>query len=111
MNFTSLILLLSLIFSHVAAEPGNLNSWQVAMSTDKDVRIPDLAGQMPAPILLERLTYESDVALEPDEFNYLVGLEEDTLITADQLQKAVYHLRQKNKFATIEISARPGERG
>jgi len=81
------------------------------MSTDKDVRIPDLAGHMPAPILLERLTYESDVALEPDEFNYLVGLEEDTLITADQLQKAVYHLRQKNKFATIEISARPGERG
>lgn len=53
------------------------------------------------PIFVEKITYESDSAFTQEEFRYLIDLPERSMITADQIKKAVSYLKKKNKFESI----------
>lgn len=60
------------------------------------------------PFELERLSFASDVYFQKDEFDYLVGLKEGTIVDAAQLSKALFYCLQKNIFETISVSIHPG---
>jgi len=60
---------------------------------------------------LATLTYESDVALQEVEFRYLMGMPEETDVTAAQLTQGLSYLLKKRQFESITVSARQGTDG
>ena len=62
-------------------------------------------------ILLERLTFGSDVYIQKEEFLYLVGLHEGEKISAADIKTAVLYLVKKNKFAEIRLQISDGVEG
>lgn len=55
------------------------------------------------PFRLADITYESDSCIEPHEFFYLVGLKKKSVVSSDQITKAVTYLFKKQKFEKIEL--------
>jgi len=56
------------------------------------------------PFKLLKLTYESDVKLDPFEFDYLFGLVEGDVVTVDALKKGIGYFELKDHFEGLEIS-------
>jgi len=63
------------------------------------------------PFLLHNITFESDVYLSKAEFDYLVDLPVSTMITVDQIKKAISYLSKKNKFEKIILSILQAAKG
>jgi outer membrane protein insertion porin family len=55
--------------------------------------------------LLTKLTYESDIPFNNDEFQYLTGLKIDTLITKQDVDQSYRQLLAKRRFSQITINA------
>lgn len=65
----------------------------------------------PESVLIERLTFDSDVYFQKEEFLYLVGFNEGDLIDSPDLINAVNYLSKKNKFNRIKIEVVSGSQG
>jgi hypothetical protein len=63
-----------------------------------------LDGLMKNPFYLGQLSYQADTPFERDEFLYLMGLEEGSLVTIEQIKKGISYLAKKNKFNVIHIT-------
>jgi len=63
------------------------------------------------PFILERLTFDSDVHLEKEEFLYLVDLSEGVPVSASDIKKALSYLIKKNIFREIGIRMSQGVNG
>jgi outer membrane protein assembly factor BamA len=64
-----------------------------------------------APFLLSKLTFATDVHLQPAEFAYLVELPEGQMVTPAMLKRAVAYLIKKSKFSTIELICTSYDKG
>lgn len=53
------------------------------------------------PIFVEKITYETDSVFAQEEFRYLIDLPENSFVTVEQIKKAVFYLKKKNKFESI----------
>lgn len=53
--------------------------------------------------LIKRISFESDVAFQQEEFFYLLGFKEGDCINYEHIMKAVECFSRKNKFLTIKI--------
>jgi len=60
------------------------------------------------PFVLEQLTYESDVCVQPEEFFYLVDLQKNKVVTPQKLYTVVSRLFKKNKFSHVELVLQEG---
>ena len=80
----------------------------LAQDPQQDERITTALSQ---PFLLEQVSFSSDVYLSAQEFSYLVELPEGSIISPQQLCKAVSYLFKKNKFEKIVIHLQPGRHG
>jgi len=63
------------------------------------------------PFVLERLTFDSDVHLEKEEFLYLVDLREGAFVGASEIKNALSYLIKKNIFREIGIRVSQGVNG
>ena len=63
------------------------------------------------PFILERLTFDSDVHLEKEEFLYLADLSEGAQVSAFEIKKALSCLIKKNIFREIGIRMSQGVNG
>ncbi len=63
------------------------------------------------PFLLEDVTFESDVFIQPGEFDYLVDLHRGSFISSGDLKKAIWYLSKKNKFSEVVLQIMPGAYG
>jgi len=63
------------------------------------------------PFILEQLSYESDVVVQPEEFFYLVDLQEGSSISGNAIKRAVDLLFKKNKFIQIHMQVADGAIG
>jgi len=75
----------------------------INLRADSQASFKELDDAIKESFLLDRLTYESDVCFQDAEFHYLVGLQEDTVVSVDDIKKAVSYLAKKNKFQTISL--------
>src|SRR5437870_5315649 len=55
------------------------------------------------PFHVERVTFDADVYVDPDEFYYLTDLHDAMDITAAHIKRAINHLIKKKKFQTITL--------
>lgn len=53
---------------------------------------------------LEKIVFHCDVVMHEYEFNNLSNLYNNTWVTADQIKRACWHLKRKNKFDTLTIT-------
>ncbi|KKQ33541.1 MAG: Outer membrane protein assembly factor BamA [candidate division TM6 bacterium GW2011_GWF2_37_49] len=61
------------------------------------------ADSAPISFLLSKISFESDVNFEKDEFLYLTELKENQIITTAQVDHACRMLMRKKKFADIDV--------
>src|SRR5262245_35127011 len=50
------------------------------------------------PCVLEKLSFSSDTAISEKELRYRAGLKEGSRITAEEIKRACWHFKRKNKF-------------
>lgn len=62
-------------------------------------------------ILVEKISFESDVAFSQEEFLYLLGFGDRSLVSQVQIISALERFVKKNKFATIALKIIPVEAG
>lgn len=64
----------------------------------------EIESIVPPDAIIAKITYDSDVRLEPAEFNYLMGIQDGVSITSHSLKKGLGYLYKKNKFASISLT-------
>ena len=74
-----------------------------------DYLFDDIDSVIEEPFVIEKITYDSDVFLSPEEFAYLVPFKKGSSISAVDLKKACVSLAQKNKFQTVHITVTENE--
>jgi outer membrane protein assembly factor BamA len=72
-------------------------------AVDFDEQIKQLECVIPEPITVAQCTYESDIFLEQQEFDYLTDLSVGKIITNTDLYYALYYLNKKSIFESIEV--------
>ncbi len=60
---------------------------------------------------LSKLIFTSDIPMAEKELRYLVSLKEQSWITPEDIKRACWHLKRKNKFDTVVITAVDGAQG
>ncbi len=73
-----------------------------------DVKIEQFINK---PFVLERLTFDTDVPFERDEFYYLTNLQEGIIVDAAVIKNAVSYLIKKNIFEEIGLLLHEGIHG
>lgn len=63
------------------------------------------------PLLVEKIIFQSDVSINPLEWREIIGIKEGSFMCAQDIKKACWHLKRKNKFDTVKITADPGKNG
>jgi len=63
----------------------------------------EVSGTKPLSFLLSKITFESDVPFQEDEFLYLTELHADKIISTFQVDHACRMLMRKKKFASIDV--------
>lgn len=76
-----------------------------------DTHVAALHYAIKKPFLLESLTFDSDVHISQVEFDYLIGISQGQMVTADQISNGVAYLFKKNKFQNIIVNINPGTEG
>ena len=69
-----------------------------------DTTFQEFRAGMPHSIILEKVSYESDVPLSELEFNYLVDLKDHQIVPIEKIEDAVSALKKKNRFETVELA-------
>lgn len=73
-------------------------------AADFDEQIKQVEHIIPEPITVAQCTYESDIFLEQQEFDYLTDLPVGKSITNSDLYYALYYLNKKSIFESIEVN-------
>lgn len=81
------------------------------IATDNDDYATAINDAIKEPFLLTDLTFESDVPLSTQEFDYLVDLKKGSFVKAADIVRALYHLIKKNRFETIKLTLNPANSG
>jgi len=55
------------------------------------------------PQFLEEMTFNADICMQPEEFFYLVDIQKNSFVTADEIIHSLWYLFKKNIFSTITI--------
>ncbi len=63
-----------------------------------------LEASIKQPLLVKNVTFDSDVLLQKEEFDYLVSIPKGSYVTIEQIKKACSYLKKKNKFETITLT-------
>jgi outer membrane protein insertion porin family len=66
---------------------------------------------LPESLILNTLTYESDIFFDEAEFNYLVDLHPGQSVSAHDLKTALTMVSKKNKFKTVHLRLDKNQRG
>lgn len=82
---------------------------QIVLSPHAHAR--EIENALPAKSTIERVTYDSDVHLAREEFDYLMGIKHGEVITSESIKKGVEYLYKKNKYETITLAINKGEHG
>lgn len=88
-----------------------LNQPQISIETDNDAYKALILESVKEPFLLTKMSCESDIKFDRDEFLYLVDLKEAQRVQSSDIARAVFHLIKKNKFSTIKINLNPHSGG
>ena len=83
----------------------------IQLSADVDKWREHLHQIIAEPFILDQLTFESDVYMQPSEFYYLVDLKEGDQVDSSTLERALGYIRLKNKIESVAISIKDSERG
>lgn len=81
----------------------NLDQLQLAIEPENDSYKQLILDAVKESFLLTKLSCESDIKLDHDEFLYLVDFKEHQLVKPSDIVRAVFHLVKKNKFSTITL--------
>lgn len=63
-----------------------------------------LHALMPQPIVLKAVHFTADVPVSVAEFEYLTDLRAGRIVSANDMQRALYYLQKKNIFKSIDIT-------
>jgi outer membrane protein insertion porin family len=64
-------------------------------------------GQISFPLVITKLSYESDVLFQPEEFAYLVDFTLEEPVSFERCCQILYSLQAKNKFSQVTLVFRP----
>lgn len=78
---------------------------------DWDGRYHKLDQKLSASKLLEKITFESDVSFEKDEFFYLTDLKVGNSIDSETIKKACFYLEQRRLFSRVCIVLKDFDQG
>lgn len=84
-------------------EESTLASKQVVVDLSLQNDFKEIDTLFSTSIFVKEVTYKSDVYFQKDEFHYLVGIPDKKWITPEELKKALFFLKLKNKFSHIII--------
>ncbi len=80
----------------------------IVVSADRESQLAELvAAGMPENIAVDSIGYEADVVLSESEFSYLVDIPAKSILTHEQVARAIFYLFRKNKFQTITVVFEP----
>lgn len=63
------------------------------------------------PCVLEKITFDSDVFMQPSEFFYLIDFSEGDTVNTESLVKALNYIKLKNKIESVAIKIKDGSNG
>lgn len=97
----------TILISFLLANSANSGFETVLKATvieNNRVMFDALDTQAPSSFYLEKLTFDSDVFIQKEEFYYLMGLTVNSTVTLEQVKKGCFYLKKKNKFDSATIT-------
>ena len=92
------IALLVIFFCLKSFEPSG-QVWKVTINLlDQEVDLDSIKG---LPFLVSQLSFTSDFLIERQELEYLTDLHDNCIVSTSSIKRAVYYLKQKNKFKSV----------
>lgn len=89
----------------------NYNQTNINICLNSSDKFELIDKQVKEPFIVKKITYNSDIYLDPDEFFYLIGITQGQKVTVNDLKNACFYLKQKNKFDQICISIKDSLNG
>ena len=81
------------------------------LSAEKSSWHEQLHEFVPGPLMLSRITFESDVFMQPSEFFYLLDVKEGDHLDRSPLEAFLSYIRRKQKFESVQFLLKPEENG
>jgi outer membrane protein insertion porin family len=112
-RWVSVPFLISFIFIVRSDEVQKRANGELSLSINlsSDTYEKDLEAWLSEPLVIETVTYKSDVTLQDDEFHYLLDIDDHTIITVDDLKRALSNFKKKNSFKIITLVLQPAPQG
>lgn len=104
-----IISLLLYFFCSVAQEEAIEKN--LTVFSNKTINYEMIATRFSTDVVVESITFESDVAFQQEEFLHLLGFKENDQINEKHIIAALERFAKKNKFLTIKINISTDENG
>lgn len=99
----SLLLLSSKAWQELENTSCHVASASIDFSKDSQ-GIEQILQAMPEQFYVNKLLFETDVYMQSNERDYLLGFTQESLITRSQLVETCQHIKMKNKFSHIDLT-------
>lgn len=93
-------ILLSLLFLYFGAYSKSIN---IDLNSDLNIIYNEIDKSWGLDFILNDLEVGSDIFMDNFEKDYLIQLKSNTIITKDSIKNALYNLKKKNHFDSVEI--------
>jgi pyruvate dehydrogenase complex dehydrogenase (E1) component len=98
--FATSILILAVTVHAIASQ-----EYKFIVHSSQEKELVQLVREaMPTSVLIDNITYTSDVILPAAEFFYLVDIPQQSIVTQDQIIQSIFYLLRKNKVEKIIVS-------
>jgi outer membrane protein assembly factor BamA len=85
----------------------NLAQTVLINTLDLESAFSTIDSMLPSCAIIDHISYESDILLNTEEINHLIGLQEKKKLVCNDLKKALYYLSKKNIFESVIFTIYP----